>query len=308
MTSLASQRYARLSIAAALTTIVLKLAAYRLTGSIGLLSDAAESGVNLVAAIAMLWALQFSARPPDKEHTFGHSKAEYFASGLEGALILIAAASIAIAAWPRLLQPQPLEQVNLALILSVAASAINGAAALVLLQAGKRLRSIALQADAYHLLTDVWTSVGVLAGLLLVRLTGWYILDPIIALAVAVNIIWSGFRLLQETGAGLLDSAIPVKEQKIVDRILSRYEPQGIQFHALRTRVAGSRRFISFHMLVPGSWTVQQGHDLCETIELEIIKALPGSCLFTHLEPIEDPASWNDADLDRAPLTSPSQP
>lgn len=280
-------------------TIALKSGAYWLTGSVGLLSDAIESLVNLVAAVVALWALTFAAKPADAEHAFGHSKAEYFSSALEGTLILVAAASIAVEAASRLFHPQPLAQVGLGLGLSLLATAINGGVALVLQQAGRRLRSITLRADAHHLFTDVWTSGGVVLGILLVKVTGWLVLDSIIALAVAVNIVWAGFKLLRETGSGLLDAALPADEQKVIALILNEYQNQGIQFHALRTRVAGSRRFVSFHVLVPGEWTVQRGHDLCEAIELTISKALPGTNVSTHLEPLEDPVSWDDQELDR---------
>jgi cation diffusion facilitator family transporter len=298
MNTQSARSYATLSIGAALLTIVLKSGAYFLTGSVGLLSDALESGVNLIAAVVAVWALTLAAKPPDKEHAFGHSKAEYFSSGVEGALILVAAAGIAVAAWERLFHPQPLEQLGLGLMLSLVATAINGGLALVLLKAGKRLRSITLRADAHHLLTDVWTSVGVLLALIFVPLTGWLVLDPIIALIVAANIVWTGVKLLRETGSGLLDASLPVTEQRIITDLFATYEQEGIQFHALRTRAAGTRRFVSFHVLVPGMWTVQQGHDLCEAIELAIIKELPDTHLTTHLEPLEDPSSWNDQDLD----------
>jgi cation diffusion facilitator family transporter len=291
--------YAFLSIGAALLTIALKAGAYFLTGSVGLLSDAAESGVNLVAALVATWALTLAAKPPDEEHAFGHSKAEYFSSGVEGALILVAAVSIAVAAWERLLHPQPLEQVGIGLGLSLVATAVNGGLALVLLRAGRRLRSITLRADAHHLLTDVWTSVGVVLGLIFVPLTGWLVLDPLIAFLVAVNIVWTGVRLLCETGSGLLDASMPVAEQRIVTDIFAGYEKQGIQFHALRTRVAGVRRFVSFHVLVPGNWSVQRGHALCEEIELAIVRSLPQTHVLTHLEPLEDPTSWDDQNLDR---------
>jgi cation diffusion facilitator family transporter len=290
--------YTFLSIGAALLTIALKAGAYRLTGSVGLLSDAAESVVNLVAAIIATWAITYAAKPPDEAHTFGHYKAEYFSSGVEGALILVAAVSIAIAAWERLLHPQPLEQLGLGLVLSLVATAINGALAVAMLRASKRLRSITLRADAHHLLTDVWTSAGVVLGLILVPLTHWLILDPIIAFVVAINIVWTGVKLLRETGLGLLDTSMPPSERRIVADILAQYNPP-IQFHALRSRVAGSRRFVSLHVLVPGSWTVQQGHNLCEEIELAIVRSLPGSYVFTHLEPLEDPVSWQDQQLDR---------
>lgn len=297
--SWSARSYAILSIGTALSTIALKFTAYFLTGSVGLFSDAAESIVNLVAAVVALWALTLAARPPDTQHTFGHSKAEYCSSALEGLLILVAAVSIGIAAWGRLMHPQPLEQIGLGLGLSLVASAINGGVALVLLRAGRRLRSITLRADAHHLLTDIWTTGGILLGLIVVQLTGWLVLDPVIALVVAVNIVWAGFRLLRETGMGLMDTALPADEQQVVSAILTSHKKQGIQFHAMRSRVAGARRFVSFHVLVPGKWTVQHGHDLCEAIELAISRALPGTHVFTHLEPLEDPLSWADQELDR---------
>ena len=299
MSTRSARSYVTLSIGAAILTIALKFGAYLLTGSVGLFSDAAESVVNLIAALVALWALTLAERPPDEEHAFGHSKAEYFSSGLEGALILVAAVSIGVAAWNRLLAPQPLDHVGLGLLLTLVASGINGSVALILLRAGKRLRSIALRADAHHLLTDVWTSGGVVLGIALVQLTGWLILDPVIALLVAVNIVWAGIRLLRETGYGLLDSALPANEQQIIATTLLRYEEKGILFLALRTRVAGARRFVSLHVLVPGKWTVQCGHDLCEEIELAISRALPSTNVMTHLEPLEDPVSWEDQDLER---------
>jgi cation diffusion facilitator family transporter len=299
MKSKSARFYAALSIGAALLTIILKFGAYLLTGSVGLLSDAAESVVNLIAASVAFWALTYAARPPDAEHAFGHSKAEYFSSGVEGALILVAAVCIAVEAWGRLLHPQPLQQVGLGLGLSLFATAINGSLALVMLKAGERLRSVTLRADAHHLLTDVWTTVGVVVGLFLVKLTGWLVLDPIIALIVAVNIVWAGVRLLRETGSGLLDASLPAAEQKIITDTFLPYQEKGIQFHALRTRGAGTRRFVSFHVLVPGHWTIQRGHDLCEAIELAIIKALPDTHVMSHLEPLEDPVSWDDQGLER---------
>ena len=299
MRNSSARSYALLSIGAALLTIALKVGAYFLTGSVGLLSDAAESGVNLVAALVATWALTFAAKPPDEEHAFGHSKAEYFSSGVEGALILVAAVSIAVTAWERLLHPQPIEQIGIGLGLSLVATAVNGGLAIVLSRAGRRLRSITLRADAHHLLTDVWTSVGVVLGLIFVPLTGWLVLDPLIAFLVAVNIVWTGVRLLRETGSGLLDASMPAAEQRIVTDIFAGYDLQGIQFHALRTRVAGARRFISFHVLVPGNWSVQLGHALCEEIELKIMDSLPQTHVLTHLEPLEDPRSWDDQNLDR---------
>ncbi|MBP8253041.1 MAG: cation transporter [Herpetosiphon sp.] len=292
-------RYAVLSMIAAILTIGLKFSAYLLTGSVGLFSDAAESVVNLLAALMAFWMLTIAARPPDDDHTFGHSKAEYFSSGIEGMLIMLAAFSIIYTAWGRIGNPQPLQQLDLGLLLSVLSTAINGWVAWILFRASQRLRSITLRADAQHLLTDVWTTVGVIIGILLVRLTNWYILDPIIAILVALHIIWIGFRLLRETGYGLLDSAFPVEDLAIVTTILDHYREQGIQFHAIRTRVAGPRRFASFHVLVPGKWTIQRGHDICEALEREIEAALPECNVLTHLEPAEDPVAWDDVTLDR---------
>ena len=297
-----------LSIAAAVVTISLKLAAFALTGSVGLFSDAAESVINLVAAVAALIALTVAARPPDEEHPYGHTKAEYFSSGLESALIMLAAGGIAWAAGGRLFNPQPLDNIGAGAALAVVATAINGGVALVLLRAGARLRSIALRADAHHLLTDVWTSVGVVVGVVLVQFTGWWLLDPVIALLVAVNIIWTGVRLLRETAQGLLDTALPPADQATLQAVLARYQEQGITFHAIRTRIAGPRRFVSLHVIVPGAWTVQAGHDLCEQIEAAIRAALPQSTVFTHLEPREDPLSWEDQDLDRAQTAREAEP
>jgi cation diffusion facilitator family transporter len=293
------RRYAVLSIVAAVLTIGLKLGAYFITGSVGLFSDAAESVVNLVAAVAALWALLYASRPPDEEHAFGHDKAEYFSSGLESALILIAAVWIGITAWDRLMDPQPLHNVGIGLSITLVAAAINGLVALIILRAGRRLRSITLQADAQHLLTDVWTSLGVVLGIATVHVTGWLVLDPLIGLLVTANILWTGVRLLRDTAQGLLDRALPPEDRKVISRVLSRYEEKGIKFHALRTRASGPRRFISMHVLVPGEWTVQQGHDLSEQIEKDLAEALPQSTFFIHIEPSEDPASFADQTLDR---------
>ncbi|HJQ29718.1 MAG TPA: cation diffusion facilitator family transporter [Rubrobacter sp.] len=294
-----ARRYAVLSIVAAVLTVGLKLGAYYLTGSVGLFSDAAESVVNLVAAVAALWALTLAVRPPDEEHAFGHNKAEYFSSGLESALIIIAAVWIGVTAWDRLMDPQPLQNVGLGLSVTLVAAALNGGVALVLLRAGRRLRSITLRADAQHLLTDVWTSAGVVLGVVMVQLTGWLVLDPLIGLVVAANIVWTGFRLLRDTAQGLLDRALPPEDQEVISRVLSRYEKQGIRFHAVRTRAAGQRRFVSMHVLVPGRWTVKRGHDLSERIEGDLGALLPQSTFFIHIEPSEDPASFEDQSLDR---------
>jgi cation diffusion facilitator family transporter len=292
-------RFAWLSIGAAVLTIVLKTTAYWLTGSVGLLSDALESLVNLVAAIMALAMLTIAARPADEMHAFGYGKAEYFSSGLEGALILLAAASIAWTSVPRLFAPQPLANVGIGLGISVVASAINFAVARVLMNAGKEYRSITLEADAHHLMTDVWTSAGVVLGVGAVALTGWVRLDPIIALIVAANILRIGWQLLGRSVRGLMDVTLPAAEHGAIKQVLHQYESQGIQYHALRTRQAGTRSFISLHVLVPGEWTVQHGHDLLEHLERDIRAAVPGAQLFTHLEPQGDPAAWEDIELDR---------
>ena len=283
-----------LSAAAAVATIVLKTWAWRLTGSVGLLSDALESGVNLVAALGAFWALTLAAKPADRRHHYGHFKAEYFSSGLESVLIVVAALAIIHAAIGRLQEPQPLEQLGIGLAISLLATALNALVAWVLLKAAKRFHSITLRADAHHLLTDVWTSTGVVVGIGLVKLSGWTILDPLIAIAVAINIIVTGWKLFHETASGLLDRSLPDEEQHLLEQLLASRETEQIRFHALRTRVAGSKRFVAMHVLVPGQWSVQQGHDLCEQLEQDIATALPRTHVWTHLEPIEDPTSWND--------------
>ena len=294
-------RFAWLSIAAAVVTIGLKTTAWARTGSVGLLSDAAESVVNLVAAVTTLGMLTIAARPPDADHAYGHDKAEYFASGVEGGLIIVAAVAIAWSAANRLLHPAPIEKLGLGLLISTGASLVNLAVARVLYRAGRKHRSIALEADAHHLMTDVWTSAGVLAGIGIVALTGWDRLDPIVAVAVAVNITWAGGKLVHRSALGLLDTALPADEQGAVQRVLDSHRGPEVQFHALRTRQAASRRFVSVHVLVPGAWSVSRGHGLLEQIEDEIRQALPSSTVLTHLEAIEDPASYADEMLDRAP-------
>lgn len=292
-------RYAWLSIAAAVVTIGLKATAYLLTDSVGLLSDALESSVNLAGAIIALIMLTIAAKPADEEHAFGHSKAEYFSSGVEGTLILLAALSIAYAAIRRLITPQPLEQVGFGLAVSAVASLVNLGVAIIILRAARAHRSITLEANGRHLLTDVWTSVGVIAGVAVVALTGFVRLDPIIALIVAANIVWSGVGILRDSVDGLMDSAMSEDELATIDRILAPYEADGIEFHAIRTRQSGARGFASLHVLVPGEWTVQKGHELLEHIEGDLVDALPGLTVTTHLEALEDPASYADQSLDR---------
>lgn len=291
--------YAWLSIAAAIATIALKSSAYWITGSVGLLSDAAESFVNLLGASIALVMLKIAARPPDEDHLFGHDKAEYFAGGAEGAMILIAAISIGVMAISRLINPRPIEQAGTGLAVSAIASLINFVVARILLSAGKKNRSVTLEADAHHLMTDVWTSIGVIGGVTAVALTGWQPLDPVIALCVACYIVWTGFRLLKGSVFGLMDSAMPEHECREVITVFDKYKRQGIEFHALRTRQAGSRCFVSVHVLVPGAWTVQQGHELLEELEAEIRSTISYVTLFTHLEPLEDPVSGDDIELDR---------
>ncbi|HET7427327.1 MAG TPA: cation diffusion facilitator family transporter [Gemmatimonadales bacterium] len=293
------RRYAAISIAAALATIALKGGAYLLTGSVGLLSDALESLVNLAAAIVALIALSAAARPEDDDHRYGHSKAEYFSSGFEGALIMLAAASIIYASVQRLLDPQPIRQVPIGAAISFAASVINLVVARILFRAGRRHQSITLEADAHHLMSDVWTSVGVILGVSAAAITGWHRLDPIIAIAVALNIVRTGVSILRRSLLGLLDTAIPEDLLLRISDVFKRHAASGVRFHALRTRQAGAWRFIDFHVLVPGDWSVQRGHDLLEQIEEEVRAAVPNSSVFTHLEPIEDPASFADVRLER---------
>lgn len=292
-------RYAWLSIAAAVVTIVLKSAAYALTGSVGLLSDALESTVNLAAAIVALLALRIVVRPANDEFTFGYSKVEYFASGFEGGMILLAAVGIIITAIPRLINPVPLEQIGLGLAISVAASLINLGVSLVLMRAGKRYNSITLEADARHLMTDVWTTGGVLVGITLVWLTGFERLDPVIALLVAANILFTGYRMLVRSGQGLLDVALPPEEMAAVRSILDSYQSQGVRYHALRSRQAAARKFMVVHLLVPGEWSVRQAHRLAEQVEIEVCETVPNSNIVTHLEPVDDPISLDDAYIDR---------
>lgn len=293
------KRYAWLSIGAAVATILLKGWAWWLTGSVGMLSDALESFVNLAGAMMALAMLTLAAMPADENHAHGHGKAEYFSSAFEGFLILVAAISIGYAAIDRLLNPQPLEAVGIGLAVSVAASVINLVTSRTLMDVGRRYQSITLEADAHHLMTDVWTSAGVIVGVGLVWATGWLWLDPVIALAVAANIVWTGWQLLHRSAAGLMDVSLPAEEIAAIEGVLADYRRQGLDFHALRTRQAGSRAFVSLHVLVPGAWTVQQGHDWSERIESDLRRAVPNMHVITHVEPLEDPRSHADQELDR---------
>jgi cation diffusion facilitator family transporter len=286
-----------LSILAALLTIGLKAAAYLLTHSVGLLSDAVESGVNLVAAVTAYLSLRYAAKPVDASHTYGHEKIEFFSSGLEGALILVAALAIAWYSVRRLLWPEPLEPLGAGLAISLLASLINGAVAWVLLRAGRRHGSIVLEADGRHLLTDVWTSAGVLAGLGLVWATGVQWLDPVIALAVAANILWTGVDLVRRSFNGLMDHALPAAEQARARAAIEAHLGPHMAYHALRTRQAGARRFVDFHLLVPGRSTVAEAHALTGRIEAALREALPGLEVTVHIEPIEERAAWEDSAL-----------
>jgi cation diffusion facilitator family transporter len=287
-------RFAWISIAASLTTIALKSGAYLLTNSVGLLSDAVESLVNLVAGIMALIMLTIAARPADASHAYGHSKAEYFSSTTEGILILVAAGGIISTAVQRFFNPQPLDQLGIGLIVSAAASVVNFAASRTLLAAGKRENSITLEADAHHLMTDVWTSAGVITGIGIVALTGWQTLDPIIAILVGLNIVWTAYQLLRRSVAGLMDASLPEAEQKVIAAVMSKYRERGVAFHALRTRQSAARRFVSVHVLMPGAWTLHDAHHIAEDFEGDIRKELPDAIVQTHLEPVDDEISMTD--------------
>lgn len=291
-------RFAWLSIGAAIATIVLKTGAYFLTGSVGLLSDALESIVNLAGAVMALAMLYVASRPEDANHHFGHSKAEYFSSGMEGSFIIIAAGGIIYTAIERLINPQPLEQLGVGLAVSAFAGLVNFAAALVIGYNGRKHNSVTLIANSKHLMTDVWTSLGVLGGVGLVAITGWAPLDSLVAIAVAINIVWSGIGIVRHSVSGLMDSVLPEEELKLIREKIEEILPEGTTYHALMTRQAGARRFVSFHVLVPGNWTIEQGHVILERLEVEITQLLPNMVVFTHIEPLDDPASWKDQTLD----------
>jgi len=295
--------YARLSVAAAVITFVLKLIAWRVTGSVGLLSDALESLVNLAAAFVALGSLAVAARPADDDHAFGHSKAEYFAAGTEGALILVAAAAIGWSAADRLFTPQPLHEPVIGLAISVVASCVNLGVARVLLSVGRKRNSIALESDAKHLMTDVSTSVAVIFAVGLVALTGWWWLDPLIGLLLALHIVTTGVGLVRESMLGLMDTGLPAAQLETIRATLCKYAAEGVQYHALRTRRAAARQFMSVHLLMPGAWSISRGHDLAERLESDLRQAVPGLIVLTHLEPDDDPVSWQDVELERKDRT-----
>lgn len=297
-TSLAKFLY--LSVAAAIVTILLKFYAYHVTGSMGFLSDALESFVNLFAALFALIMLKISQKPADDGHVFGHSKAEYFSSATEGALILIAAFSIIRTAIPRIVEPAPLENINTGLLFSLLASVVNLLVGLTLIRNGKKRKSLVLEADGRHLMTDVWTSVGVIIGIVVVKFTGWVILDPVIAILVALNIIYTGYKLISRSASGLMDATIPAEDLEKVTLYLDSLKVNEIEYHSLLTRVAGQRKFISMHLLVPGEWSVKQGHDWADQVEETIIGLFDEPVtVSTHIEPVNDPASVKDIGIDR---------
>ncbi len=297
------KKFIYLSIFAAVATITLKLTAYYLTKSMGLFSDALESCVNLIAAVVALYMINLAEKPADEEHAFGHSKAEYFSSAIEGGLIVLAAFSIVWSVIPKLLHPQEIENMGIGLIVALSASVINLVVALILIKKGRSEHSITLEADGKHLMTDVWTSVGVLLGIGLVKLTGWLILDPIIALLVAVNIIWTGYVLMKRSANGLLDSGIPANERKRIQDVLNIYKDQGIDFHSLMTRQAGKHKFVFVHLLLPADLNIKEGHDIVEKIEKDIRDKFDTSVtVFTHIEPEGDLITLNELGIEKGNL------
>ncbi|WP_241387329.1 cation diffusion facilitator family transporter [Rhodococcus sp. CH91] len=279
-------RFMLLSVAAALTTMLLKAAAAWITGSVGLLSDALESGVNLVAALVGLAALRLAAKPADANHDFGHGKAEYLSAAVEGTMVFAAATAILWTSIERLISPQPVTEVGFGLFLSAGSSLLNLVVGLLLIRQGRRYRSITLVADGKHLLTDVWTSVGVLVGVALVALSGWDVLDPIVAILVALNILRIGFGLVRQAVVGMLDAVLPPEDVRAVNAVLDRYrEPGRVDILPPRTRESGRQRFVYLTVRVPGDLTVRRGHDLLDRIEADLAETLPGVVVFSHLEP-----------------------
>ena len=287
-------RFAWLSIVAAVATILMKMIAYLMTGSVGLLSDAVESFVNLAGALMALSMLTLAAQPADAKHAFGHSKAEYFSSVVEGVLILVAAGAIAYTAIERMIHPRPLEQVGIGILVCAAASVVNFVVARVLMKAARAHNSITLEADSQHLMTDVWTSAGVIAGVGLIAVTGWTLIDPIVALLVAANIVWTGIGLIRRSVDGLMDVVLPIEDQQSIEKIMVKYREKGVEFHELRTRQSASHRFIVVHMLVPGGWTVHDAHHVAEDFEGDIRVVLGETFITTHLEPIDDNIAYHD--------------
>ncbi|ORB31058.1 cation diffusion facilitator family transporter [Mycolicibacterium parafortuitum] len=281
-------RFMLLSLAAAVVTMALKAGAAVITGSVGFLSDALESGVNLVAAVVALLALRVAARPRDADHHFGHGKAEYLSALVEGAMIFVAATAIIWSAVERLLSPAPLAQAGIGLALSSAAAVVNLVVGVILQRVGRRHRSVTLIADGKHLMTDVWTSGGVIVGISLVAVTGWYPLDPLVALAVGVNILWTGYKLLRGSMSSLLSASLPQSDHEAVEAVLNRYRSEyPVEFAPLRTVESGRQRLVFVVVTVPADWTVQAAHDLANRLEDDIDAALPHTETFIHVEPAE---------------------
>lgn len=283
-----------ISIIASVLTIGLKWFAFSVTGSVGFMSDALESGVNLLAAIVAFYSLTVAARPADIEHPFGHEKAEYFSSLAEGVLIIIAAFGIAYAAINRMYHPQPLESLGFGMLLSVGATLVNLITARILLHYSKKYNSITIEADAHHLMTDVWTTVGIILGIFLVKLTGWQLLDPIMAILVALSIVYTGIKLVFRSMDGLMDSRVSEKDMILIREVLNAYKSDEIDYHALYTRRASAKQFITFHLLFPGEYTVHQAHEVTKKVEADLKLKLPLADIFIHVEPLNDPDAFDD--------------
>jgi len=289
-------RYAWLSIGAALATIILKFGAFAITGSVGLLSDALEGIVNLVAAFVALMTLKVVEQPPDQTHEYGHDKAGYFSAGIEGTLIVVAAVIILFTSINRLLNPQPIEQGMIGLVIAGLAALVNLVVGQILIRTGKEHRSITLEADGHHLMSAVWSSVGVIVGVGVAIVSGIEWIDPVVAILVGLKIGWEGTKILQRSMAGLMDTAMPAEERVILENIFNHYQArEGIEWHGLRTRQSGARSFVDVHVLTPPDWTVQRAHDLIEMLEQDIAAELPGTTVNTHIEPQGDPAAMADA-------------
>jgi len=287
--------YLKLSIAVAVATIALKTGAWWLTGSVSLLSDAMESLVNLAGAMFALTMVTLAAQPPDQDHPYGHHKAEYFSSGFEGVLIFVAALAIIWAAAQRFMAPQPIEQVGLGLALSVVSSVMNGALAWAMLRKAREHRSMALEADARHLFTDVWTSVGVVLGIVAVVFTGWLWLDPLIAIAVALNILREGGSLVMRSADGLMDRAVEPEVQADIEKTLDEFRHQAIRFDHVTTRRAGQRRFVDLHMHMPAAWTLGRAAAVRTSVEQALMAAVPGLRASIQLLPMDVEAHFGDA-------------
>ncbi len=286
--------YLKVSIAVAVCTIVLKAGAWWVTGSVSLLSDALESLVNLAGAMFALLMVTIAARPPDDGHPYGHHKAEYFSSGFEGVLIFAAAAAIIWEAGHRLFDPQPISQVGWGIALSVVSSAMNGVLAWSMLRKAKEARSMALEADARHLYTDVWTSVGVVAGLLGVMATGWLWLDPVIAMLVALNILREGWSLTSRSAEGLMDQALEPDARAEIDQVLEGFRHHAIRFDHVATRRAGQRRFVDMHMHMPSGWTLGRAAAVRTSVEQALMSAVPGLRATIQLLPLDVEAHFDD--------------